>query len=528
MSRPITTGTFSKKQQPVPLAKPTAKRSAPTPTLAMQVAQLREDVDSLMSVPDTGGGSWKPGVTVAQSAVLPAHTRDGNVITANANGAFPAQDGEALDVGDSLLVWKEGGGTHLENGVYDVLAVGGASAQWQIVRSSWANDDTKVMSGLLFHVARGTKYKKKWFVLSTEGDIVLNTTPLHFQNVMGYDVIGSTDVLVAGVPEAPSGMMFPPSAAGQPYSGMSVAPTDFYGTIDQVITVGHNWMGTGRIDLSKIALQWQQEYAFETIADGPILSESFGQYTSADGLYVVRPVGFTVDQGGNFANWGLSGRGSWLNSSGVQKCIFGETGLITHLGPDQLWLAGQDRILMSGSLQNGTSAGMFYASSIVGHGVNTMYQDINGAWARWYHGSPIIGWMPGGLLRGTVDATAWQITHQFRIGYSSAIFGPIALPGGTQNDYQPTPGGSAANFAICMMLVFTGSSDTTFNGLVGAADGRMLLVVNASSATITFAAEQGGSSPGNRFSVGRTLAAGACCWLVGATDGANLRWRVQT
>jgi hypothetical protein len=501
-------------------------KQRPNPNVERALDQALKNY--LLDRVETTGGAWKPTVRAATTVALPAHTRSGNVLTANANGALAAQDGATLVDGDLLLVKNEGGGSHLENGIYSV-AQGSVSTPWALTRASWFDASSEVAKGAFIQVTEGALHGQRWFVLSTSDPITLNTTALSFHSVLGYATIGGTKATVVGAPDAPSGLFFPRTASDQPFSGMAVAAFDFYGTTDQVLTIGHNWNAAGRIDGTKAALQLQQELAFETIADGPVLAEWFSQMTFPGGA-VIRGVGVTYDYGTLQSNWGLAGHGSWLNSAGVQRAIFAEDGLITHLGSatGSLWLAGQDRILMSGSLQNGTAAGMFYASSIVGHGTNTMYSDVNGAWARWYHGSPIIGFMPGGLLRGTIDATAWNFTHRLRLGYTSNEINLVTLSGNVTDWAIP-------NFGIITVVLYSGGGVTRLiNSLAGAGNGFFVVLINIDTVPHTIVHNSGLGAASNQFlcpnNANRSHLPNEMLFLCSINDtiaGSGNKWRVS-
>ena len=127
----------------------------------------------------------KDSVRAATAAALPAHTRSGNVLTASANGAIPAQDGVTLVLNDRLLVKDEGSGTHLENGLYFVSAVGDASNPWTLTRTTDADSSAEVTGGLYAFVTEGTANADAGFILTTNDPITLNTTALSFTQFSG-------------------------------------------------------------------------------------------------------------------------------------------------------------------------------------------------------------------------------------------------------------------------------------------------------------------------------------------------------
>jgi hypothetical protein len=91
-------------------------------------------------------------VQLATVAALPAYTRVGSVLTANANGAIPAIDSVAVVVGMRVLVQHVAAAA--DAGVYDVTSVGAAGAPWVLTRSSdFAAGD--VVAGAVVGIEQG-------------------------------------------------------------------------------------------------------------------------------------------------------------------------------------------------------------------------------------------------------------------------------------------------------------------------------------------------------------------------------------
>lgn len=110
---------------------------------------------------------------------LPANTRTGNVLTANANGALPAQDGVTPLGGDSILVTSEA--TLANNGLYRVTTVGDGSTPWVLTRHEDFDASAKVRSGALFTVAEGTTYAGSLWLLTSADPITLNTSAIRIR-----------------------------------------------------------------------------------------------------------------------------------------------------------------------------------------------------------------------------------------------------------------------------------------------------------------------------------------------------------
>lgn len=153
------------------------------PTGAMH-AVTKQYVDAARA-----GLDVKDSARAATTAALPAHTRSGNDLTASANGALPAQDTVTLGVNDRLAVKDEGGGTHLENGLYYVVQLGSASTPWILRRTVDADSSAEVNAGMFVFVEEGATWADTGWVLSTNNPITLNTTALTFTQFSQADVI---------------------------------------------------------------------------------------------------------------------------------------------------------------------------------------------------------------------------------------------------------------------------------------------------------------------------------------------------
>ena len=142
---------------------------------------------------------FKASVRVATAAALPANTRSGNVLTADANGNInsPGIDGISdLQVNDRVLVQDEATGA--KNGIYYVSATGGAGSPWTLTRAADADSDAEVTSGMLVNVEEGTANGGNSFRLTTANPITLNTTSLVFTNFNVALSFGSADELAPG------------------------------------------------------------------------------------------------------------------------------------------------------------------------------------------------------------------------------------------------------------------------------------------------------------------------------------------
>ena len=160
------------------------------PTAGTDAAN-KQYVDSVVA----GLSDPKDAVRLATASALPASTYDNGVsgvgatITADANGALPAQDGVSIAVGDRLLVKDQA--SSLENGIYVVTDLGSAGTPWILTRADDADnsgsDATKVTRGMYVPVAEGSVNGSLGFILTSsssggdpKGNLVLGTDALVF------------------------------------------------------------------------------------------------------------------------------------------------------------------------------------------------------------------------------------------------------------------------------------------------------------------------------------------------------------
>jgi hypothetical protein len=138
-------------------------------------------VDKLPS-PDTGR---KMPVRAATSAALAdAYTYDngldgyGATLTKTTNGAFPAQDGITLVVGERILLKNQATAAH--NGLYVLLQLGDGSNPWILLRAPDASTAESMPPSVEVAVQEGTINADSVWNLTTNGPLVIGTTGLTF------------------------------------------------------------------------------------------------------------------------------------------------------------------------------------------------------------------------------------------------------------------------------------------------------------------------------------------------------------
>lgn len=122
----------------------------------------------------------KAAVRVATAAALPTNSLNGlgTVLTATANGAFPAQDGVTLNLQERILVTREP--SKQKNGIFILTDAGSVSTPWILTRAPDAIYVTKLRPGIIVPVSEGTQYAGTAWIMSATTPVVVGTTSLTF------------------------------------------------------------------------------------------------------------------------------------------------------------------------------------------------------------------------------------------------------------------------------------------------------------------------------------------------------------
>jgi hypothetical protein len=168
--------------------------SIPVASAPGKVRLFRDIADGLLKFKDNLGAvfpiagtqDYKDAVRYASTAVLPAYTRLGNTITANAFGALPAQDGVTPQPNDSFLYLNGTGATEKDNGIYTVTQVGSGILPFILDRRGDFADSAQISPGMVVPTGpEGSQNGKKIFILVSPPPIVLNTTAITFEAIGG-------------------------------------------------------------------------------------------------------------------------------------------------------------------------------------------------------------------------------------------------------------------------------------------------------------------------------------------------------
>jgi hypothetical protein len=151
------------------LAEPTANTDAAT----------KGYVDSVAA-----GLDPKESCRAATTAALPAVTYNngtggvGATLTADANGALPAQDGITLVVGNRLLVKNQA--ATLQNGIYTVTVVGDVSNKFVLTRATDQDGSpaNEVSGGNFTFVEEGTLNADSGWVVTGDGTLTVGSDPI--------------------------------------------------------------------------------------------------------------------------------------------------------------------------------------------------------------------------------------------------------------------------------------------------------------------------------------------------------------
>jgi hypothetical protein len=151
-------------------------------TDAVNLGQLNSAIDAVRV-----GATFKPACRfVADAVALPAHTRSGDVLTANANGALnidPSGFGSP-GTGDRVLVVNAPGA---HRGIYTLTTFGTAFNPWVLTRTPDAVDGTLSNGAFVtvtyaeFDGAGG--YSPRDYILTTPDPIVVNTTSQTWEKI---------------------------------------------------------------------------------------------------------------------------------------------------------------------------------------------------------------------------------------------------------------------------------------------------------------------------------------------------------
>lgn len=116
----------------------------------------------------------------------------GATLTSNNNVALSI-DGHNMAVGESVLVKNQA--SALQNGIYQVTAVGSSESPFILTRRTDSDNGTELSAGSFVFIEQGTTNGSTGWVLSTSGAIVIGTTALTFTQFSSAGVADAGDGL---------------------------------------------------------------------------------------------------------------------------------------------------------------------------------------------------------------------------------------------------------------------------------------------------------------------------------------------
>lgn len=227
------------------------------------------------------GFDWKDSVRAATTAALPASTYDngssgvGATLTADANGALPAQDGVTLVLNDRILVKNQADAE--ENGIYYVSAVGDGSNPWELTRALDADSVPKVSANMTVSVEEGTAGEGRVFQLSTDEPITIGTSDLSFIKLPFNALTGGAGISISG--EVISTDLL--SSGGLKHVGvgdaaqLAVEPADFAG--DGLVDDGSD----------NLAINWATDFTIDAADDLAFKASDLASTASGEGASIV-------------------------------------------------------------------------------------------------------------------------------------------------------------------------------------------------------------------------------------------------
>jgi hypothetical protein len=155
----------------------TTSTVAADPTTALGIAS-KQYVDLV-----TAGVNYHAPVIAASVSNLSANYNNGTsgvgaTLTADTNRAFSTLDGQAVSVGQRILIKDQT--AQLQNGIYTLTTVGSGAAPWVITRATDNDASPEIANGDVVNVTGGTVNSGKTFVNSSAATIVIGTTAITF------------------------------------------------------------------------------------------------------------------------------------------------------------------------------------------------------------------------------------------------------------------------------------------------------------------------------------------------------------
>jgi len=161
----------------------------------------------------------KRSVRLATAAALPANTRVGNVLTANANASINGVgiDGKT-DIAAAQRVLVKDEATGANDGLYSVTQLGSGSLPWILTRSTDADTSAELTTGATVYVEEGTANGGQMWQMQTLA-VDLNTTAQVWKRIPG--IADATDLDAATSAATASKLVRRDASAGAVFAALT-------------------------------------------------------------------------------------------------------------------------------------------------------------------------------------------------------------------------------------------------------------------------------------------------------------------
>lgn len=168
---------------------------------------------------DPGPQAVKIAVKAANAVALPSFVYSAGVMTASANGDFPAIDGVTLSVGDRFWHWDYtgAGGGNVAYGIYTLTNAGSGSTKWTATRATDADTAAELGSCYAYVKSGSTLQGVQLSVIQTIAEITLGSTAIKVTQV--YSDAAATTAALATKADVNSPTLTGTPAAPTPAAG---------------------------------------------------------------------------------------------------------------------------------------------------------------------------------------------------------------------------------------------------------------------------------------------------------------------
>jgi len=200
------------------------------------------------------GVDWKDSVRLATDAALPAYTQAGAgvgaTLTADAVGVLTV-DGVATVLGDRILVKDEAGAPgDADHGLYEVTVEGTAGVEFELTRTTDADEDSEVTPSLAVGVEEGSVNEDTYWAITTNGTIVVDTTQIAFAQIASAATEAELGFIRAFIGKSAAGNELPTYSSNN-YVVDNTSLETAIGALDAQVGVNAGNIATNALDILK-------------------------------------------------------------------------------------------------------------------------------------------------------------------------------------------------------------------------------------------------------------------------------------